>query len=101
MRADSKSFVGATPLFSISVCWVSFQSLLLISTEPSAARNSRTGFASRSVRPNCSSDGPMARMITLFDALPVIMKPPINASSPVSTRRRVEILSNCVAPGTV
>jgi hypothetical protein len=38
----------------------------------------------------------MARTITFFACVPVIMKPPISALSPVSTRRRVEILPKSV-----
>jgi hypothetical protein len=98
MMADSESLFGANPLFSISVRWTSFQSLLFIKTEPFAARNSRSGSARRSVRPNCASDGPIARMATFLEAFPVMMKPPINASSPVSTRRRVEMLSSREGP---
>ena len=37
------------------------------------------------------SDGPIARTMTLFGCVPVMMKPPIRTLLPVSTRKRVEI----------
>ena len=46
-------------------------------------------------------DGPMPRIITFFGAFPVMMKPPIETSSPVCTFRRVERFSSCAGPGTV
>src|SRR5205085_2164554 len=41
---------------------------------------------------------PMPRIITRFGALPVIMRPPMPALSPVSARSRVDRLTAC-APG--
>ena len=57
---------------------------------PDELRSSRVGSASASGN-NEESDGPIARTITLFDCVPVIINPPIRALSPVSTRKRVEI----------
>ena len=38
------------------------------------------------------SDGPIARSISFFGRLPVMITPPIRTSSPVPTRSRVEML---------
>src|ERR1043166_475599 len=56
---------------------------------PEESRSSRNGLART---PEKASDGPMARTITLLGCVPVTMKPPIRTLSPVSTRRRVEML---------
>ena len=47
--------------------------------------------------PNFVREGPIPRMMTRFASLPVMMKPPIMTLSPLFTRRRVEILTGCVA----
>src|SRR5437773_2430342 len=41
----------------------------------------------------------MARRITFFGWVPVIMNPPMRTLSPVSTRRRVEIFPRMLADG--
>jgi hypothetical protein len=41
----------------------------------------------------------MARTMTLFGWVPVMINPPIRTLSPVSTRRRVEMLPNALTPG--
>ncbi len=46
-----------------------------------------------------ASDGPIARTITFFGCVPVIMNPPIRTLSPVSTRKRVEMFAKVVAGG--
>src|SRR5688500_3339066 len=58
-------------------------------------RNSRVGSASTSLagNPNCVREGPIPRIITCFEALPVMMNPPMPALSPRSTRRRVDRLT--------
>ena len=43
----------------------------------------------------------MARTITLLDAFPVTIKPPISALSPVRTRNRVEMLRSFVVAAGV
>src|ERR1044071_2082576 len=95
--ADSRSFVGANPLASISVCWVSFQLLFGTVMNVPEPCNSRVGSANSSEagNPNFVKDGPIARMITLLGTLPVMIRPPIPALSPVSTRIREDRLSAC------
>ena len=95
--ADSKSFVGGMVLSIIS-CWLgaSIQLSLLAINAPVPSCNSRVGSASTPAR---GSEGPIARTITFFGCVPVMIKPPIKTLSPVSTRRRVEILAKVVATG--
>ena len=63
---------------------------------PEESRSSRVGSARTPVR---GSDGPIARTITFFDCVPVIMNPPIKTLSPVATRKRVEIFPKAPAVG--
>src|SRR5687768_18516601 len=58
-------------------------------------RNSRVGSASTSLagNPNWVKEGPIPRITTCFGALPVMMKPPMPALSPRSTRIRVDRLT--------
>src|SRR5664279_4215080 len=65
---------------------------------PDESRSSRKGSASAPGN-NEESEGPIARMITFFGWVPVIIKPPIRTLSPVSTRRRVEMLPK--VPGVI
>src|SRR3981081_345651 len=60
---------------------------------------SRTGSVSNAAggKPNPVNDGPSARTTTRLGTFPVIMKPPIPALSPVSTRMRVDRLTVCDA----
>src|SRR5947207_1911616 len=44
-------------------------------------------------------EGPIARTITFFACVPVIMNPPIRTLSPVSTRKRVEMFPKVVGVG--
>src|SRR6476646_2753979 len=66
-------------------------------SRPEESYSSRTGSANTPGTWKAASDGPMARTIIFFGAVPEIMKPPISALSPVSTRKRVERLRICVA----
>src|SRR6266404_668157 len=102
MIADSRSSVGARPLASI---WArsgeSFQSSLPVMSAPLPACNSRVGSA---IRPGTGLppeliEGPFARSRTRFTSLPLTMNPPIRLLSPVSTRARVEMFSNCAGVG--
>jgi hypothetical protein len=75
-------------------CGLSFQLSFAVIREPLDPRNSSTGslrtlFAGM---PALASDGPIPRKITGLDAFPLMMNPPIITRSPVSTRKRVEIL---------
>ena len=45
------------------------------------------------------SEGPIARTITFFGWVPVMMNPPMRTLSAVSTRRRVEIFPNKLPDG--
>src|SRR5436190_1230454 len=47
--------------------------------------------------PTLVIEGPMPRIMTRLDSLPVMMKPPIMTPSPTSTRTRVEILTGWAA----
>src|ERR1051325_440852 len=58
---------------------------------PAESCNSKTGSASTPEK-KAESDGPIARTITFFGCVPVIMNPPMRTLLPVSTRRRVEML---------
>src|SRR5947209_11795606 len=64
-----------------------------MSSAPVPSWSSRTGSARL---PATGKEGPIARTITFFCCVPVTIKPPINTLSPVSTRRRVEILASRV-----
>src|SRR5947208_422989 len=69
--ADSASFDGASWLPVISACaWAvfSFQSLLLVMSEPSLPCNSSSGSARVPVTPDCSKEGPIPRRITFLGA---------------------------------
>src|SRR4051812_17793142 len=66
------------------------------SITPLGPCNSRVGFASLSAN---GREVPIPRMITFFGCVPVIMKPPMRTLSPVSTRRRVEMLARVVTDG--
>src|ERR1700730_11519620 len=57
---------------------------------PEELRSSRMGSA-RAPGKKEERERPIARTITLFAWVPVIMKPPIRTLSPVSTRKRVEM----------
>ena len=56
---------------------------------PEPSRNSRIGSANA---PERGSDVPMARTMTRFGCVPLMIKPPISTLSPVSTRKRVAML---------
>src|SRR3982750_2191164 len=80
-----------------SAAELSFQLLLLVMSEPSLARSSRAGSARKSFTPDDCNDGPRARRITFFGAVPVLMKPLIITSLPVPTRDRTEMFSGWAA----
>src|SRR6202163_1688395 len=63
---------------------------------PKESRNSRTGSASAPAKKE-ETEGPLARTMTLLGWVPVMINPPMRALSPVSTRRRVEMLPSTVA----
>src|SRR5436305_831307 len=65
--------------------------------EPSCSSN--VGSANASGTPYGVSSGPIARIITFFEFVPVTMKPPIITLSPVWTNARVLMLPNCVGLG--
>src|SRR4051812_21559710 len=92
---DSRSSPGWKGLPSIWLRWSSFQLSFLTMSAPFEPCNSRTGSSSASLTPKTRSDGPMPRMTTAFEALPVMMDPAIMALSPVSTRKRVAMFSAC------
>src|SRR5438105_1785757 len=64
----------------------------MIVVNPGGPCSSRTGSASGLGTPKPASEGPRPRTVTCLGALPVMIKPPISTSLPVSTRIRVEIL---------
>src|SRR5436190_7683216 len=73
---------------------MSLQLSLLIVVKPAGPCSSITGSASASLT---VKEGPIARRMTRFGALPVMMKPPIPTSAPVRTSIRVERLRACAA----
>ena len=66
---------------------------LLIVTKPAGPCSSSIGSASALGTPKPVREGPMARISTCLETLPVTMKPPMPTLSPVSTRIRVERLT--------
>ena len=66
---------------------------------PAGPWKSSVGFSSQSCPRPAASEGPIARTITFFGCGPVTMNPPMSTLSPVSTRRRVEMLRGLVAGG--
>src|SRR5687767_8270975 len=95
--ADSRKSCGGMPVASISGCWVSCQLSFTAIGEPVGPKRRRSGSLTAFGTLNFVSEGPMPRMMTRLASLPVMMKPPIINPSPASTRRRVEILTGCVA----
>ena len=93
--ADSLSLAGAKPVAMISPSWSLRQLSFVAMTAPEESWSSRTGFANTPLRGN---DGPIARTISFFGCVPVMINPPMSTSSPVSTRSRVEILPRTVGP---
>ncbi len=93
--AASRSFVGGTWLAMMSASWL-LRQLSFVAMEPPGPTNSRFGSASL---PATGREGPMARTMTRFGWVPVTMKPPIKTLSPVSTRRRVEMLPRVAGVG--
>src|SRR3954451_9495472 len=67
--------------------------LSFASIRPFGPCNSRVGFARLSAS---GKDVPIARTMTFFGCVPVMMNPPMRTLSPVSTRRRVEMLASVV-----
>ena len=91
--ADSRSLVGGIPVSSIGIRWLSLQLSFEPRSDPAPSRSSRIGSCSALGTPNGVKEGPMARMSALVVPVPVIIKPPIKALSPVPTASRVEILT--------
>src|SRR6476620_9141376 len=91
--ADSRSLDGGMVL-SIIACLLGLSTQLsFASIKPLGPCSASVGSASLSAS---GSDVPIPRTITFFGWVPVIIKPPIRTLSPVSTRRRVEILARVV-----
>src|SRR5262249_601524 len=92
---DSLGSVGASPRAISSFAWLGLSCQLssCISKAPLEPRSSKVGSARKSGTPAAPSDGPIPRKATGLGPLPVIMNPPINTLSPVSTRIRVEIFN--------
>src|SRR4051812_2002810 len=67
--------------------------LSFASIRPLGPCNSSVGLASLSAN---GREVPIPRTITFFGSVPVIIKPPIRTLSPVSTRKRVEMLARVV-----
>src|ERR1700730_601944 len=61
--------------------------------------SSSRGLASALGTPNCVSEGPIARISTLFGALPCTTKPAIITSAPVPTCSRVEMFPSVAGLG--
>src|SRR5688572_7544702 len=76
------------------LCGLSFQLSFDVIKAPFEPRNSRNGSVSTVAAGTfeLASEGPRPRTTTGLLAFPVMMNPPINTLSPISTRRRVEIL---------
>ena len=66
---------------------------------PVPSCNSNVGFANTLGTPNGVSSGPMARRITVFDAAPSTIKPPIITLSAVCTKLRVLMLLSMAVGG--
>src|SRR5436190_523773 len=86
--ADSKSFVGAKPVPSISASCVSRQLSLVIVAKPVGPCSSITGSAKAFGTPNCVNEGPIPRTITRFGLASETMKALIMTESPVPTNAR-------------
>ena len=76
--ADSRSFVGATPVAS-TFCWSVFQSSLPAMLTFAELNSWITGSSSW---PDKLRLGPMPRRITFFCSEPRMIKPPMSALSP-------------------
>ena len=98
--ADSKSNPGARPMASKSAAQsgLSRQLSLLAISELSEPLSCKIGSESAvPKKPADCNDGPIPRMATLLDELPVIMKPPMATFSPAPTCKRVEIFKGWTA----
>src|SRR5947209_19163625 len=99
MIADSLAFDGLYAVAGIAAaCGLFPQSSLLATKLPDPSCNSSIG--SESVPANelggAANDGPIARKIKFFGAVPLIISPPIRTLSPVPTNPRVEMLDSRV-----
>src|SRR4051812_4558767 len=83
-------------LSMIACLFGEFTQSSLESITPLGPYNSKVGFASLSAN---GREVPIPRMITFFGCVPVMMKPPMRTLSPVSTRKRVEMLARVVTEG--
>src|SRR5439155_1391422 len=77
----------------IVVCQLSLEA----SKAPALSCSSNVGLASTLGTPNGVSSGPIARTMTIFDAVPWTMKPPIITLSAVCTKLRVLMLLSMAA----
>src|SRR5436190_1630124 len=92
MIAASRESNGAIPVAWISAAWVSCQLSFTPMGEPVGPKRRRRGSATTPGTPRLAREGPMPRRMTRLASSPVTMKPPTITPSPVSTRRRVEML---------
>ena len=74
---------------------VSFQLSSNAIVAPLASCSSKVGSCNAPGTPNAVSEGPIARRITLFGSVPLMIKPPMPTLSAVCTSRRVEMF-NCL-----
>src|SRR5436190_213310 len=105
MIADSLPSVGARPLSRMSWTWlcvimppiiVVCQLSLDAIKAPAPLCNSNVGLNNTLGTPNGMSSGPMARIMTVFGALPWTVKPPIMTLSAICTKPRVLMLLSTV-----
>src|SRR5678815_487883 len=98
--AASRLFVGGRPNNPMSYACVSCQLSFVARTALEFGPcNSSVGSASTPERPGLLREGPIPRMITSLDSVPVMMNPPSRMLSPVNTWARVERLVMLVAGG--
>jgi hypothetical protein len=93
--ADSASWLGGIVLALISNSSLSRQLSFVVTGSPAPSKSSSTGSCNAPSTACAVSDGPIARRITFFGSVPVMMMPPIKTFSPVCTLSRVEMFSSC------
>src|SRR5258706_365983 len=93
--ADSSELEGAKPLAVIAAALAALPQLSLVAITTWSDWRTRlsVGLASALAMPNGTSDGPVATIATCCGPLPLITKPPIITSLPVSTCMRVEMFA--------
>ena len=78
----------------------SCQSSLKSIRSPLPLCSSRVGFWSTPVSPRSTSDGPIARIATVFGVVPKMINPPMSASWFEPTFTRVEMFARCAGFAT-